>query len=243
MKLKNKRIIITGGTSGIGLEMVKILQPYNEIIVISKSEEKLKRLTMEFEGVITYQTDLSNISEVEKTCDAIKQRFESIDILINNAAIQNTPSFLSKDFDYSGIEKEITINFTSVCSLCYRLMPLLLNSQNATILNVNSGLGLTPKTSSAIYCGTKGALNLFSQSLRYQLEHTNIKVRQAFLDLVDTDMTRGRGKNKMSAESAANLIIRGIEHDVIDQDIGKVKFLRPMLSLMPWLAKSIMKKH
>jgi len=243
MKLKNKRIIITGGTSGIGLEMVKILNTYNEIIVISKSEKKLKRLTMKFEGVITYQTDLSNLSDVENTCDAIKQRFESIDILINNAAIQNTPTFLSKDFDYSGIAKEITINFTSVCSLCYLLMPLLLNSQNATILNVNSGLGLTAKTSSAIYCGTKGALNLFSQSLRYQLEHTNIKVRQAFLDLVDTDMTRGRGKNKMSAESAANLIIRGIEHDVIDQDIGKVKFLRPMLSLMPWLAKSIMKKH
>jgi len=243
MKTENKRIIITGGTSGVGFEMVKQLYDNNQLIVLSRDSKKLNTLSQQFTEILTYQVDLSNLSQVEQVANTIKERFDSIDILINNAAIQNTPTFLSKDFDYQSISKEITINFTSVCSLCYLLLPQLLNSQNATILNVNSGLGLTPKTSSAIYCATKGALNLFSQSLRYQLEHTNIKVRQAFLDLVDTKMTRGRGKNKMSADTAATLIIRGIEHDLLDQDIGKVRFLRPLLSLMPWVAKSIMKQH
>ena len=243
MKLNKKRIVITGGTSGIGYEMAKQLHADNEVIVISRNAGKLNKLAQGFDGMITLQADLSRPEDIENVADVIVKRFEFIDLLINNAAVQHEPTFLDDKFRYETISKEITLNFTCICSLCYLLLPALLHDTRAVILNVNSGLALAPKTSSAIYCGTKGALNIFSQSLRYQLEQTNISVQQVFLELVDTAMTKGRGKNKISAEEAAKKIIYGIERDITEQDIGKVKLLRFLLRLAPSLARRILKKH
>ncbi len=243
MQLINKRIVITGGTSGIGYEMVKQLAADNEVVIIAKDRNKLDSVKQVIQGVVTYQADLSQLPEVESVADAIVRRYESIDVFVNNAAIQFTPMFLDDDFRYETIPYEVTLNFTSICSLTYLLLPALLHQHKATILNVNSGLGLTPKASSAVYCATKGALNIFSQSLRYQLAQTNIHVQQAFLDLVDTPMTQGRGQNKMSAQTAALAIIRGIESDISDHDIGKVRYLRWLLRLLPSVAQRIMKKY
>lgn len=243
MKLKNKRIVITGGTSGIGYEMVKILSPNNEVIVIARNQIKLERLSQELENVTTFQADLAYLKDVETVADTLVKRFDRIDLLINNAAIQNTPAFLDDDFVYETISQEVTVNFTSVCCLTYLLMPLLIHQDKATIFNVNSGLALAPKTSSAVYCATKAALNNFTQSLRYQLEQTKIRVQQVFLDLVDTEMTKGRGKNKMSPHSAASQILQGIEKDVEDNYLCKVKLLKVLLRLAPSIAKKIMKKY
>jgi len=242
-KFNKKRIVITGGTSGIGYEMVKHLQFDNEIIVISRSANKLKELTQEFRDVITYQADLSKLEELETVASAIADRFESIDLLINNAAVQYTPTFIDSVFDYANISHEITLNFTSISSLTYLLFSALTHQNKSIILNINSGLALAPKTSSAIYCATKGALNIFTQSLRYQLENSNISVQQAFLELVETAMTTGRGENKMSAEEAAKIIIQGAERGILDHDIGKVKLLRFLLRLAPSIAQKIMKKY
>ncbi|OMH25817.1 SDR family NAD(P)-dependent oxidoreductase [Motiliproteus sp. MSK22-1] len=243
MRLNNKLIVITGGTSGIGYQMVQYLHPDNRLIVISRNADKLNDLSRQFEGVVTFQADLSRLEEVEAVADLIVKRFESIDVLINNAAIQNTPTFLDNDFQYETISREITINFTSICSLTYLLLPTLLHRDKSVILNINSGLALAPKTTSAIYCATKGALNIFTQSLRYQLEQTNIGVQQVFLKLVDTTMTQGRGANKMTAEQAARQIIEGVARDIQDHDIGKVKLLRLLLRFAPSIARKIMKKY
>ena len=242
MKLKNKRIVITGGTSGVGYEMVKALYQENELIVIARSEEKLKAQKSEYKDIITYQADLSNVVEVQRVGEEIAGRFEHIDILINNAAVQNTPTFLEDNFSYKSISNEINLNFTAVCSLSYLLLPSLRHEEEAVILNINSGLGLSPKTNSAVYNATKGAINIFSQSLRYQLESTNIVVQQAFLQLVDTQMTKGRGKNKMTAKDACSSILDGVEKGILDNDIGKVKILRLLLRIAPSIVKKIMKK-
>lgn len=242
MKISKKRIIITGGTSGIGYEIVKQLYADNEIIVISRDKTKLDMLAKEF-GVIAYQADLSKLGDVEVVADKLVKQFETVDVLINNAAIQYTPKFLDDDFRYESISYEIALNFTNICNLTYLLLPILLQDEKAVIMNVNSGLGLAPKTTSVIYCATKGGLNIFSQSLRYQLEQTNIRVLQAFLDIVDTQMTKGRGSKKMTSDAAAQQIIYGIENNILDHDINRVKFLRLMLRIVPSIAKKIMKKH
>lgn len=243
MKLRNKRIVLTGGTSGVGHEMAKYLYQDNEVIVISRDKQKLRNLARELEGIKIYQADLSMPRDVETVAYTIMKDFESIDVLINNAAVQYTPAFTSKDFDYGSISLEMSLNFTSVCCLTSLLLPVLTHENKAVILNVNSGLALVPKTSSAVYCASKAALNSFSQSLRYQLEDSNICVQQAFLELVDTAMTEGRGNNKMSAEEAAALIIKGVEHNIKEHDIGRVKLLRLLLRIAPSLARRIMKKN
>ena len=243
MKLTNKRIVITGGTSGIGYEMVKQLHHDNEIIVISRSADKLKELSQACKGIVTYQADLSKLDDIKKVGKTIAGDYKSIDVLINNAAIQYTPTFIDDDFRYDSISHEINLNFTSVCSLTSLLLPSLTHDSEAVILNINSGLALAPKTSSAIYSATKGALNIFTQALRYQLEKTNISVQQAFLDLVETGMTLGRGENKMSAANAAQTILEGLEKGKLDHDIARVKLLRLLTRLAPSLVSKIMKKN
>jgi uncharacterized oxidoreductase len=99
-----------------------------------------------------------------------------------------------------------------------------------------------PKTSSAIYCATKGALNLFSQSLRHQLEDTNIQVLQALMPLVDTNMTQERGEGKMSVNEAVSCLIKGIERNIQNNDIGKVRILRWLMRLSPQAAQKLMKR-
>jgi len=241
MNITGKHIVITGGASGLGLELVQQLQGENEISVIARPSAGLEDLRRSFAGVHVYEADLSDLATVERAADGLVQRGDKIDILINNAAVQYTPHFLAEDFRYETIKREIDINFTSVCSLIYLLLPNLLQPNPALIVNINSGLGLVPKASSAVYCATKAALNILSQSLAHQLEDTNIDVKQVFLPLVDTAMTKGRGKAKLSAEQAAADIIRGLQSSSPNIDIGKVKLLRLIQRLSPSLAQNIMK--
>lgn len=242
MNLHNKRLIITGGTSGIGYELVRQLHPENNLIIIGRNQKKLDKLSDTFKGLATFKADLSDLKQVEKIADEIGQCYSDIDGIIHNAAVQYTPHFLDKRFKYDSISREIALNFTSVCCLTSTLLPLLRHKERAFILNMGSGLGLVPKTGSAIYCATKGALNIFTQSLRHQLEDTNISVLQAIMPLVDTPMTAGRGTGKMTAEAAAEQIIKGIEKEIPNHDIGKVKLLRLIIRLSPCLAARIIKK-
>ncbi len=243
MKLHQKTIVITGGTSGIGYEIVRQLHESNTLIVIARNAEKLSHLKKTFPAIQTCPADLSKRTDIEAAANNILKQHKAIDVLINNAAVQYTPTFLSDDFSYESIAQEITLNFTAVCSLCYLLLPALRHEKPAAIVNVSSGLALMPKTTSAVYCATKGAINIFSQSLRYQLEDTNINVLQAILPLVDTPMTEGRGAGKITAEKAAKQIIHGIKHNIEDHDIGKVKLLRLLMRLAPNVARNIMKKN
>ncbi len=241
MNVTGKHIVITGGTSGIGLDLIKQLYENNDISVIARPSTGLEQLRSDFGKVSVFEADLSDLKAVENAADMIVKTEKGLDILINNAAVQYTPHFLDDDFRLELIKREIDINFTSICILIYLLLPSFLKSTPSIILNVNSGLALAPKTSSAVYCATKGALNIFSQSLRYQLENTNIAVRQVFLPLVDTAMTEGRGSGKLSAEYAASEIIKALSVSGSAVDIGKVKLLRILQRVSPTLASKIMK--
>lgn len=244
MLLNNKTLLITGGTSGIGLELVRQLEAHNRVLVIARAGVKLDSLQRDLPSLHTYAADLGNPGTYPTLCQRIASEHPQIDLLINNAAVQFTPTFLDKDFAYESIAQEITLNFTAACALSYLLLPTLLHSnKQSRIVNINSGLALAPKAHSAIYCATKAALNCLSQSLGYQLEHTKVRVLQAILPLVDTPMTAGRGAGKLSAQQAAAAIIDGIEQDKTVNHIGKVKLLRFLLAVLPAVGRKIMKGH
>lgn len=78
---------------------------------------------------------------------------------------------------------------------------------------MSSGLALYPKTGAAVYCATKAALHSFSQSLRYQLEKTPVRVVEVILPLVETPMTEGRGRGKISAAQAVDAMVTGLIAD------------------------------
>jgi short-subunit dehydrogenase involved in D-alanine esterification of teichoic acids len=243
MQLINTNILITGATSGVGAQLVEQLYQQNTIYVIARDQIRIEELLARYPKITCYRADLSDIQQIQNVAREILSRHCELDVLINNAAVQHPAKFTDEGFNPDAIHQEITTNLSAVCYLSYALLPLLTKQTKSIILNINSGLGLIPKTSSAVYCATKGALNIFSQSLEMQLEKTNISVLQAFLPLVDTAMTKGRGKSKLTSQQAATYIIKGIKNQTRQNNIGKIKLLRVLIRILPSVAKHIMRKY
>src|SRR5690606_16065429 len=119
---------------------------------------------------------------------------------------------------------EININLTAPIKLTASLLPVLQVNSNSAIVNVSSGLAIVPKTKSAVYCGTKAAIHIFSKSLRYQLE--NVKVFEIIPPLVDTEMTKGRGNGKITPQRLVDEFIKAFKSNRYEVNIHKVKLLR-----------------
>tara|TARA_R110000772_G_scaffold61838_7_gene139138 strand:- start:1618 stop:2355 length:738 start_codon:yes stop_codon:yes gene_type:complete len=242
MKLTNKIIVLTGGSSGVGLDILRHIVGDNMVINLSRTAPEGGKLPAGA-SFTHIPTDFSKARCVVTAIAEIQERFpDGINGLINCAAVQYTPRLTDPNFDPANISEEIAINLTSPISLIAGLLGSLRQGTESFILNINSGLGIVPKDESAVYCATKAGLDNFSRGLRAQLESTQVSVLQAFLPLVDTPMTKGRGTGKLHSSEVASQIIAGIEREISDNDIGKVKLLRTINRFFPSIANRIMQK-
>ena len=242
MKLRSKTILVTGATSGIGRRLAERLAPDNHVIASGRTGGRADALTAALPELDFIAADLARRNDVAALAEAVLER-TPIDGFIHCAAVQNTPQLDDPLFDLDAAHDEVAINFTAFVHLTSVLLPTLKTRDGAFVLAVNSGLGLVPKRGSAVYCATKGALDIFCQSSRLQLADTPVRVMQAFLPLVDTPMTEGRGSNKLDADDVARRIAEGIEAGTLDNDIGKVKLLRAIRRASPALAQRIMARN
>lgn len=243
MKIADRTVLITGGTSGIGLELVRQLAPVNKcVIVISRNHERLQALRDEFKSVVTYPCSIDNTSDLENTISEVINDHPEVSVVFNNAGIQETPKFLDKTFSYYSIDQEIAVNLAAPIKICALMLSPMMNVNMASaFVNISSGLALFPKSTSAVYCATKAAIHNFSRGLRYQLEGTSVKVYEAILPLVETAMTEGRGKGKMKAQDAAKAIISGVEKGQLEIYVGKAKMIPLLARVSPSLMAKIMK--
>ena len=118
---------------------------------------------------------------------------------------------------------------------------MLMDQPSAAIVNITSALAVVPKQSAPIYCATKAALHSFTKALRYQLDGTPVNVFEIIPALVDTAMTKGRGKGKISADALAKEALRGIESDKYEIQIEKTKLLLALNRILPSVAERIIR--
>ncbi len=242
MQTNKNVILITGGTSGIGLELVRQLYDLeNKLIVTSSNQENLDKLKIKFPNISILLCDLGDSLSVRKLIDNCLVEYSDINIIINNAGIQNNYTWIEEKDGYNKIENEILVNFTSPMQIIYGLLPLLTTKQNSAIVNVSSGLAFAPKKSAPIYCATKAAIHNGTKALRYQLENTTVKVFEIIPPLVETAMTEGRGKGKISPKQLVDEFIANLKNDKFESNIGKTKLLRILQRISPKLADSILK--
>jgi len=172
-------ILITGGASGIGFGLAKRLAARgNTVAICGRRLEQLKQAQQECPSLIIIQGDVSTETNRKALAEKIKSDFPEINVLINNAGIQNRLVPLTDpshgDALWSKHKEEIGINFEAPMHLAFLLLPLLSAKPRSQIINVTSGLSFVPIAMMATYCATKAALHSFTLSLRHQLASTSV---------------------------------------------------------------------
>ncbi len=242
MYTRNNVILITGGTSGIGYELVRqFYELENKIIVTSSNHDRLVQLENQFPKIKTTVCDLSNPLAVRNLIDKCLFEHHDINVVINNAGIQYNYAWKEEADGYNKIETEIRVNFISPMQIIYGLLPLLTVKQDSAIVNISSALAFAPKKSAPVYCATKSAIRNGTKALRYQLENTTVKVFEIIPPLVDTAMTQGRGKGKISPKQLVDEFLKNFKNSKLESNIGKTKLLRVIQRISPQLADSILK--
>jgi uncharacterized oxidoreductase len=237
MKHTQHTVLITGGATGIGFALAqKFHSAGNRVILVGRSAEALAQAQSALPAVEIYAADISLADARER----LVAQFPDVSVLVNNAGVQVNTRI--ENASPQEIERELNINFLAPVLLTRTYLPLLMQQPTAAIVNVTSGLALVPKEVAAIYCASKAALHSFSKALRWQLEPSNVRVFEVLPPLVDTAMTAGRGKGKISAAQLADEFWQGFKADRYEMLIGKAKLLALINRIAPAVAEKIMRR-
>ncbi|GAA4702900.1 SDR family oxidoreductase [Brevibacillus fulvus] len=191
MKLSGNTILITGGGSGIGLAFAeRFIKAGNRVIVCGRREEVLQNAKEKVPSLITRVSDLAIESERVALFEWVTANYPEVNVLVNNAGIQQRFHVLKADAknNWGYFHKEITTNIEAPFHLAMLFAPYLATKEAATIINVTSGLAFTPFAIAPIYSATKAAFHSFTMSLRLQLSETSVEVIEVAPPAVNTDL-------------------------------------------------------
>jgi 3-hydroxy acid dehydrogenase / malonic semialdehyde reductase len=200
-RLKNKWVLITGATSGIGLETARLFaQNEANIIITGRREERLNELKKELSKktaseIVTFCFDVRDREACKKCVDSIKT---PIDVLINNAGLASGKDPIDQA-DFEDWDKMIDTNIKGLLSMTRFVSERMRKQNTGHIINVGSIAGYEAYAGGSVYCGTKHAVRAINHAAKMDLLGTNIRVSAVSPGLVDTEFSEVRfhgDKNK-----------------------------------------------
>lgn len=197
MKMTGNTILITGGTSGIGLGLaLRLHEAGNKVIVAGRREALLDGIVAEHPGIEALVLDVADPDSIARARETVATNYPDLNVLINNAGIMLREDTLSPS-GLSIAEDHITVNLLGTIRMTYALAPLLVGKNDATLVNVTSALAYVPYAATPTYSATKAALHSFSEGLRIQfadakagiqvIELVPPGVRTTLLDQLDNE--------------------------------------------------------
>lgn len=232
METKGNTILITGGTSGIGLGLAEEFSRLgNKVIICGRRENRLKEIHEKNPSIIIKRCDVSIEKERKELIDWVISEYPDFNILINNAGIQ-TGQKIDLTMDLQKVQQEIETNLTAPIHLCALAIDHLKSKQNSFIINISSGLAYVPLAFLPIYCATKAGVHSFSLSLRHQLKNTSVKVFEIAPPAVDTELGQDRRKDNahthggISVEEFIKEAMKALKNDEYEAAIGTAKNLK-----------------
>ena len=236
MDLKSKVILVTGGGSGIGLELTRQLAALgNTVIICGRDAGKLAaaaRLT----GAQAIAGDVTVAEDQERILSDIQAQHGRLDLLINNAGIFLAYDFKDDPDTLQKIEREIAINATAPLTLTRRALPLLEQSAQPGVLFIGSGVAFVASPGTPVYSGTKALIHHCAQTLRHQLKPHGIAVFEAMPPVVDTDMASVLKSNNLKKMKPADLvrdILDGLRRNQTEMLLGQSRQIKLMSRLAP----------
>jgi NAD(P)-dependent dehydrogenase (short-subunit alcohol dehydrogenase family) len=255
MKVQNKVIVVTGGGSGIGRELVlNLLNKGAKVFTIDINDKTLQE-TVQLTGgkKINLATAVLNITDkaaVEALPAKVIEKFGAVDGVINNAGIIQ-PFVRFKDLDFEAIERVLNVNLYGVLYMTKAFLPHLLTRPVAHIANISSMGGYLPVPGQTIYGASKAAVKLLTEGLYAELLDTNVKVTVIYPGAIATNITANSGVatpretqtteqsrfKVLPADKAAEIIINAIEKDSYSVFVGSdAKFMDFLCRLNPKMA-------
>ena len=237
MDFKNSTVLITGGTSGIGLEFVKQLSGKGvaNIIITGRNMAKLKAAKQQYPQLHYFQSDVSQPQDIEGLYGQVIEQFPELNIIINNAGIMRNMDLHDTSMNLENITREIDINLSGTIRMVHQFLPYLKTKPSAAIINISSGLAFIPFPASPVYSATKSGVHAYTQVLRLQLKNTRVKVFELAPPGTETplmDNFKGIISNSqnMKVDKLVRIAIDGIQKNKWE--------IRPGLSnVLKWMSR------
>ena len=215
--MENKKtIIVTGGSRGIGAGIVQFLaekNKYNIVLNYNKSEDCAKKIKEELNSkkidIEIFKADVSKREEVKKLIEFTLNKFNNIDVLINNAGISQTKLFTDiTDADWNNM---IQTNLNSAFYCSQEVLSNMIHNKQGCIINISSIWGVTGAAMEVAYSTSKAGIIGLTKSLAKELGPSNIRVNAIAPGIIDTSMN-----NKFSEEE-----INDIKEEIPLERVGK----------------------
>tara|TARA_B100001059_G_C17683361_1_gene500986 strand:+ start:20 stop:751 length:732 start_codon:yes stop_codon:yes gene_type:complete len=188
MNLKNKRILITGATGGIGNSLVEKFYKYgSSIVATGTNEEKLNNLKKKYPNILIERFKLDEHDKIENFIETITKKLDGLDVLVNNAGV--TLDNLSIRLTEEHWKKVLDVNLTSTFLMCKYVIKKMLKKKYGKIINITSIVGHTGNLGQANYAASKAGIIGFSKSLAIEYAKKNININCVSPGFIKTEMT------------------------------------------------------
>lgn len=228
MKLSGNTIFITGGGSGIGRGLAEALHGLgNQVIISGRRRAVLEETTKANPGMQSVELDIEDTASVAAAAKELVERFPTLNVLINNAGIMK-PDGVAGAVDDALVMSTVTTNLLGPIRMTSALIEHLKAKDGATVINVTSGLAFAPLAMTATYCATKAAIHSYTQSLRYALKGSSVRVLELAPPYVQTELMGSQQASDPRAMPLKEFIDETIEVLGTDADEVLVEKVKPM---------------
>lgn len=186
--IKNKKVIITGGSRGIGLSILKkFYENEAKILTIGSNLENLKKIQNDYPNIEIEQLNLKNLNEVKDCFSKLIDKLGGLDLLVNNAGItKDNLTLRMKEEEWTDV---ININLSSVFISCQQAIKFMIKNKSGNIINITSVVGHTGNPGQANYTASKAGVVAMTKSLAKEYAKKNIRVNCISPGFIETDMT------------------------------------------------------
>ena len=235
----NSTILITGGTSGIGLELVRQLtEQGSTIIVTGRKREALDDTKRCFPKIHVFRSDVSDPQDIEHLYKEVTEQFPDLNVIINNAGEMRLLDVQDASKDLENITREIDINLTGTIRMVHQFLPHLIKKRSAAIVNVSSAIAFMPYSTAPVYSASKAGVHAYSRALRLQLDKTSVKVFELVPPGVNTNLQNDwvlppNPGQMMDVDKLVGVAIKGLLNDTPEIKPFLVKVIKFLSRLMP----------
>jgi uncharacterized oxidoreductase len=227
MKLSGNTVFITGGTSGIGRSLAEALHKRgNQVIISGRRKGHLAEVTKANSGMQSLELNVEDPASIAAVARKLIAEYPKLNVLINNAGIMQIDDAAGA-IDDSVLVSIVTTNLLGPIRMTSALIEHLKKQPSATVINVSSGLAFVPLASTAVYSATKAAIHSYTQSMRYRLKGSSVRVLELIPPWVQTDLLNSKDEPRaMPLAAFIEEAVTVLGTDAEEVMVERVKMLR-----------------